>query len=322
MGHEDGIIPMEAGWDSGPETASPIESSTFFDVYATKLARSENDTTTTINDDSGVDLENMAYGESPAAQLTRQQAKALEKELPVSQIMTVPENNIHEFVKAAVKEADSWDRWHCIRPVPPAEAERIQRDPQLRKRIITARCCCRDKAKGKPPLKAKARMVAHGHLDPDIRSLSRNAATPSRISEMLLLAIYTSGLHGMAFRTADKWMLWAGDATTAFLPPRPLSWHTPMPVGPTRCIRLHSMAASSTRSSSCAPLWTGRAAEPLVCAVQPLQQRQLWQTQRLTELPSPASAWRSSSTGCPHTSSLCLSRPSLWWTRSPCTIAS
>ncbi|CAJ1434945.1 unnamed protein product [Effrenium voratum] len=34
---------------------------------------------------------------------------------------------------------------------------------------------------------------------------------------MLLLAIYISGLHGMAFRTADKWMLWAGDATTAFL---------------------------------------------------------------------------------------------------------
>ncbi|CAJ1348023.1 unnamed protein product, partial [Effrenium voratum] len=217
VGYEDGIIPMEAGWDGGPETTSPIESSTFFDVYATKLATSENDTTTTINDDSDVDLENMAYGESPAAQLTRQQAKALEKELPVSQIMTMPENNIHEFVKAAVKEADSWDRWHCIRPVPPAEAERIQRDPQLRKRIITARCCYRDKAKGKPPLKAKARMVAHGHLDPDIRSLSRNAATPTRISEMLLLAIYISGLHGMAFRTADQWMLWAGDATTAFL---------------------------------------------------------------------------------------------------------
>ena len=201
VGYEDGIIPMEAGWDGGPETTSPIESSTFFDVYATKLATSENDTTTTINDDSDVDLENMAYGESPAAQLTRQQAKALEKELPVSQIMTMPENNIHEFVKAAVKEADSWDRWHCIRPVPPAEAERIQRDPQPRKRIITARCCYRDKAKGKPPLKAKARMVAHGHLDPDIRSLSRNAATPTRISEMLLLAIYISGLHGMAFRT-------------------------------------------------------------------------------------------------------------------------
>ncbi|CAJ1434946.1 unnamed protein product, partial [Effrenium voratum] len=101
VGYEDGTIPMEAGWDGGPETTSPIESSTFFDVYATKLAKSENDTTTTINDDS--DVENMAYGESPAAQLTRQQAKALEKELPVSHIMTMPENNIHEFVKAAVK---------------------------------------------------------------------------------------------------------------------------------------------------------------------------------------------------------------------------
>ena len=103
VGYEDGAIPMEAGWDGGRETTSPIESSTFFDVYATKLAKSENDTTTTINDDSDVDLDNMAYGESPAAQLTRQQAKALEKELPVSHIMTMPENNIHEFVKAAVK---------------------------------------------------------------------------------------------------------------------------------------------------------------------------------------------------------------------------
>ena len=178
VGYEDGIIPMEAGWDGGPETTSPIESSTFFDVYATKLATSENDTTTTINDDSDVDLENMAYGESPAAQLTRQQAKA-------------PGEGAPGFSK---KLTAGWDRWHCIRPVPPAEAERIQRDPQHRKRIITARCCYRDKAKGKPPVKAKARMVAHGHLDPDIRSLSRNAATPTRISEMLLLAIYISGL--------------------------------------------------------------------------------------------------------------------------------
>ena len=86
---------------------------------------------------------------------------------------------------------------------PPAEAERNQKDPQLRKR-----CCYRDKAKGKPPLRAKACVVAHGHLDPDTRSLSRNTATPTRMSEMLLWRS-TSALHGMAFRTADKWMLWA-----------------------------------------------------------------------------------------------------------------
>ena len=124
--------------------------------------------------------------------------------------MSQPEEYIEEFVKAAQKEEASFMEWKSLKPVPPQEAQEILRDPVRRKRVITSRACYRDKNKGVPPLKAKTRIVARGNQDPDLKSLTRQAATPSRISEMLTYLIFISGLHGKAFGSTRTWKMWAG----------------------------------------------------------------------------------------------------------------
>ena len=66
-------------------------------------------------------------------------------------------------------------------------------------------------------LQAKTRVVALGHLDPDLAQISRDSPTPTRTSEYLLLAIFTAGVNGMMEDDPVKWILWAGDVSTAFL---------------------------------------------------------------------------------------------------------
>ena len=70
-------------------------------------------------------------------------------------------------------------------------------DPQLRKRILRARAAYRDKSKGVPPLRAKCRVVALGHCDPDLHELSRESATPTRQCEYLVYAVFVCGLNMM-----------------------------------------------------------------------------------------------------------------------------
>ena len=82
---------------------------------------------------------------------------------------------------------------------------------------MSSRAVYRDKSKGVAPLRAKCRVVIRGNQDPDLRSITGNAPTPSRLSELLLLAIYVSGANGKAFKTQTLWKLWTGDVSTAFL---------------------------------------------------------------------------------------------------------
>lgn len=92
-----------------------------------------------------------------------------------------------------------------VRSVSPEEAQRIFDSPQLRKRVLRSRAAFRDKAKGMGPLKPKCRIVAIGCQDPDLFSLNRDCAIPTRQSEYVLLAFF------------NKWTLWSGDVKTAFL---------------------------------------------------------------------------------------------------------
>ena len=121
------------------------------------------------------------------------------------------------FVEAVQKEEASWAKWKSIKPLSPPEATKIMSTPALRQRIIPSRGCYRDKTKGQGPLQAKCRIVAQGHVDPDLKSLTRQAPTPSRTSEMVILALYASGANGKAFNNKARWTLWFGDAATAFL---------------------------------------------------------------------------------------------------------
>ena len=210
--YDDGVHSIEPGWDGSPETFFTT-STDFYKVYANHLAKEVGDSISRPSDSESDDFDDMSQGNA----MTRQEHKAQEKELHWRDIMNKPHDYIEEFVKATQKEANSFTEWKSLTPVPPSMAKKILEHPELRKRVITSRACYRDKNKGKPPLKAKTRVVARGNQDPDLRSLTRQAATPGRTSEMLIYMIYVSGANKKACRSKDEWFLWMGDATTAFL---------------------------------------------------------------------------------------------------------
>ena len=160
--------------------------------------------------------------------LSRLEQKALDKEIPWRRIMESPKEIIQEYVKAIQKEEQSWKMWSSVRPLSPKEAGIIMQDKNLRKRVLRSRTAYRDKAKGVPPVRAKARVVALGHLDPDLFQLSRESATPCRQSEYLLLALYISGRNKMLLGGKSVWKLWSGDVQTAFLQGQPEPRSSPL----------------------------------------------------------------------------------------------
>ena len=80
-------------------------------------------------------------------------------------------------------------------PLTQKEADEVHQDPVLKRRILKARAAYRDKAKGVGPLRAKTRVVALGHNDPDLRHIDRESATPTRQSEYLLYARFIAGYN-------------------------------------------------------------------------------------------------------------------------------
>ena len=149
--------------------------------------------------------------------LTRKEQRALDREIPWREIVSRGGEFLEAFYKAAEKEHQSWMDWGPVIALSEKEAKEIMSDPQKRKRIMKSRSCYRDKNVGVPPLKAKARVVALGHTDPDLSLISRDSPTPSRLSEMILLTVYVSGANGRFANTQKRWHLKMADASTAFL---------------------------------------------------------------------------------------------------------
>ena len=149
--------------------------------------------------------------------LSRLEQKALDKEIPWQRIMDGPQHILDAFIKAAQSEEASWMSWQSVRALTENEANSILQDGKKRRRVLRSRAAFRDKAKGLPPIKPKCRIVALGHMDPDLFSLCRESATPSRQAEYTLLAIYISGRNGMLLSGNSTWTLWSGDVKTAFL---------------------------------------------------------------------------------------------------------
>lgn len=203
--YDDALDEIEPGWDGSDDVPLP-PSKRYYQVYALELAKNVGDALSRPSD-SDTEADDYKFG---TKKLTRQEKKAIEKELHYRDILSQAEEYIEEFVKSAQKEEASFMEWKSLKPVPPQEAQEILRDPVRRKRVITSRACYRDKNKGVPPLKAKTRIVARGNQDPDLKSLTRQAATPSRISEMLTYLIFISGLRGKAFGSTRTWKMWAG----------------------------------------------------------------------------------------------------------------
>ena len=154
---------------------------------------------------------------SPHQRLTRQEAKQLDRELPWREIWNMPEAHIQKFLAAIEKEANSWSEWRSIRPLSQEEVARVRSDPLLKKRVLRSRAAYRDKHRGQGELKAKCRVVALGHNDPDLFDLTRSSPTPGRATEHLLFILSVAGWNGEILHDGLRWKTWLGDAQTAFL---------------------------------------------------------------------------------------------------------
>ena len=174
-----------------------------------------------LSSDSESEDETKRPSSSPKENLSRLQQKALDKEIPWRRIMESPKDIIQAYIKAVQNEEESWKAWSSVKPLSQKEADRIKNDKVLRRRILKSRAAFRDKNKGIPPVRAKARVVALGHLDPDLFGLARESATPCRQSEYLVMALFASGCNRMLMSGQGSWKLWAGDVKTAFLQGEP-----------------------------------------------------------------------------------------------------
>ena len=149
--------------------------------------------------------------------LTRQEIKQLDRELPWREVVAMPTMMQDKFIQSADKEYQGWMRWTGIRPLTESEANEVWSSPTLRKRILRSRAAYKDKSRGLGELRAKTRVVLVGCGDPDLRQLTRDSPTPSRLSEFLVLSIATAGANRMFDNQPHRWYLWLSDAAQAFL---------------------------------------------------------------------------------------------------------
>eukprot|EP00913_Durusdinium_trenchii_P004942 g4589.t1 len=132
--YRDGTIQeIEAGWDGSEENAMP-STKAYYKVYVQELAATVEDNLSRPSD-SETDVEDYKNGK----RLTRQEKKAIEKELSYRDILSQSEDYIQDFIKSAQKEETSFMEWKSLKPVPPDETEKILADPELKKRVITSR---------------------------------------------------------------------------------------------------------------------------------------------------------------------------------------
>ena len=198
----------EDGWDGSQPMPLPQKCMAFRTLASEVLDEPvSSDTSDDEKRDSPSDL----------ASMTRQERKAMDREIPWRVIMQEKEDVIHAYVEANKKEYKSWLSWGSIVALSDAEAKQVRQDPVLRHRVIPARNAYRDKNRGVPPLKPKCRTVVLGCLDPDLKLLDRTAPTPHRMTEAVLLQVAISGINGLVQLCPMTWTLWAGDVSTAFL---------------------------------------------------------------------------------------------------------
>ena len=186
------------------------------DVKGTNKDPNESDTTqdTDTEDDTKPSTTTMpAYKQG----MTRQQVKALDREIPWRKILEMPQPYIDKFLQAIIKEADSWSSWNSVEPLTDKQASEVFSDPVLKKRVLKSRALYRDKSCGIGEIKPKCRVVALGHLDPDLETLTRTSSTPGRIAEHALFAMLVAGYNAELFDSFLQWTAWIGDAATAFL---------------------------------------------------------------------------------------------------------
>ena len=191
----------------------------------------ESDTTQDSDSDNETQATNSTHKNIPPHQrLTRQEAKQLDREIPWREIIQLPPAKLQKYLAAIEKEAISWLEWNSIRPMSEEESKKVLSDPVLNKRILRSRGAYRDKNRGQGELKAKCRVVALGHRDPDIFRLERTSPTPNRTTEHALFCFAVAGFNKEVGETAHSWKTWLADASTAFLQGTQQDANRPLPL--------------------------------------------------------------------------------------------
>ena len=219
---DDGSIHQRLhGWDGSPDFASPaMPSQRAYNAYLASDQRKvemmnagiSKDVERADNSSSDEDL-----SISNDRNLTRQEMKQLDRELPWREVWALPTMIREKYIEAAVNEYNGWLQWNSIRPLTQAEANEIYKDPKLRRRILRSRSAYRDKSRGIGEIKAKCRVVLIGCQDPDLHSLSRDSPTPTRLSEYILMSVASAGANRMFNGDGRRWSIWISDAEKAFL---------------------------------------------------------------------------------------------------------
>ena len=223
MEQHDSIEPPHHTWDGSPPTRyyEDLHCTQFaaaaarqlqtegYAVLFTDLAQAPPES----DDSSGPDNDT-----DPATRLqTRKEAKALEREFPWRSLLKLPPKDIEAYIQSNQKEERGWMNWGSVQAVSDDEAAAILSNPARRKRVLRSWACYRNKSKIPDQLQAKTRVVALGHLDPDLHRISRDSPTPMRVSEYILLSIYIAGANNLMENDPVPWLLWAGDVSTAFM---------------------------------------------------------------------------------------------------------
>ena len=220
----DSIAPPHYTWDGSPDTQHYAgEHCTQFAEAALGILQQEGHAVllTDLTDpaeDTEAESSDPDQPVDPASRLnTRKEAKALEREIPWRQILKLPKEEIAAYVQSAKKEEKGWMDWGSVEAVDDDEAASILSNPVKRRRVLRSRACYRNKSRVPGSLIAKTRVVALGHLDPDLHRISRDSPTPMRVSEHILLCIFVAGINRSMEGDPVDWILWAEDVSTAFV---------------------------------------------------------------------------------------------------------
>ena len=213
----DEIEPKMTYWDGSPETNTPTRSQAFYQAYLNSSQRRNEmgDIPEPHREDNSSSDEDLSLSNN--RNMTRQEAKQLDREMPWREVNSLPTMLRDKFIKSAVDEYNGWMSWGGLQPLSQREADRVLKDPILKRRVMRSRAAYRDKSRGTGPLRAKTRVVIIGCMDPDLKRLSRNSPTPTRLSEFILLAIATSGKNLQFNQDGLEWLMWLGDVEKAFL---------------------------------------------------------------------------------------------------------
>ena len=197
------------------EPRLPFASNHFYKCYLNsderKLEMGEHAPLGKDDGDASTDDENLTV--SNQRQMSRQEAKQLDREIPWRELTKLPRMTYEKYLDATKAEYESWLYWGGIKPVPRAEAQKILKDRKMLRRVLKSRAAYRDKNRGQGEVRAKCRVVLIGCNDPDLFRLTRDAPTPSRLSEYLVLAIATAGYNREVNNDDSR----LSDAKSAFL---------------------------------------------------------------------------------------------------------